>query len=81
MASRVQSLTLYRNLLRSAQRFSNYNFREYAFRLTRDDFRSSQQATGADAERAYQRGTEQLESLKRMVVVSEMYPQGKHAMD
>ena len=81
MATRVQCLTLYRQLLRSAQRFSNYNFRDYALRYARDDFRSSRQATGADAERAYQHGLERLESLKRMVAVSEMYPQGKHAMD
>jgi LYR motif-containing protein 4 len=32
-------LKLYRALLRHSRRFSDYNFREYALRRTREDFR------------------------------------------
>lgn len=34
--------SLYRSLLRQSNQFSNYNFREYARRRTRDAFREAQ---------------------------------------
>ncbi len=77
-----QSLALYRQLLRASQRFTNYNFREYSLRRVRDDFRSSSQLAPADARRAYDYGVKELESLRRQVLVSELYPQTeKHAME
>ena len=77
-----QSLALYRQLLRASQRFTNYNFREYSLRRVRDDFRSSRQLAPADARRAYDYGVKELESLRRQVLVSELYPQTeKHAME
>ena len=47
-----QSLALYRQLLRAAGKFTNYNFRDYALRCVREDFRvGSQVADAAEGRR------------------------------
>ena len=80
--SRASVLSLYRQTLRAAQQFSNYNFREYALRYAREDFRAAKPLSDADAiAQAYQRGKTQLQMLQRQSAVSAMYPQAKHAME
>ena len=46
--SRQATLTLYRQLLRAAKGFSNYNFRDYAVRHVRDDVRAAASLDGIE---------------------------------
>jgi len=79
---RARAIGLYRQLLRAAKGFTNYNFREYAQRIVREDFRSQLKlADAAEVEKAHLRGQEQLQMLRRQATISQLYPQGKHAMD
>ena len=78
---RATVLALYREMMRASRTFSNYNFREYALRHVRDDFRANKPLTGDDALRAYQQGRHQLGVLHRTSAVSAMFPQEKHAME
>jgi hypothetical protein len=75
------SLTLYRDMLRAASNFSNYNFREYALRHVRESFCERAMLSGDDAVQAYNAGRTQLEMLRRQATVSQLFPQGKHAME
>ena len=75
-------LPLYRQLLRAARGFTNYNFREHALRCVREDFRRGAALTDAEEIAAAQRrGGEQLRMLKRQSMVSQLFPQEKHAME
>lgn len=65
---------LYKALLRHSARFSDYNFREYAKRRTRDAFR--EHLTEADSEavrRLYYEGLNNLAIVKRQATISEMF--------
>mmetsp|Transcript_17375 Transcript_17375/g.56058 ORF Transcript_17375/g.56058 Transcript_17375/m.56058 type:complete len:81 (-) Transcript_17375:138-380(-) len=74
-------LTLYKQLMREAKRFQNYNFREYAIRHVRDDFRRNAGLQGESAARELEHGRLELEKLRRMATVSSLFPSGKHAME
>jgi|Transcript_27224 LYR motif-containing protein 4 len=80
--SRLQALGQYKKLLRVAEKMSNYNFREYAVRVVREDFRAGSKVTDAnDALELYQKGRVQLDMLHRQSTISQLFPQGKHAME
>lgn len=66
---------LYRQLLRNASRFANYNFREHAKRRIKYEFRQSKGLTPADAEAKYVWGLDQANIVRRQAVVSQLYPQ------
>ena len=78
---RSQVLSLYRDLFRAAKGFSNYNFRDYAMRYVRDDFRAGAKLEGDAALQAFQQGRQQLVALRRQSAVSQLFPQSKHAME
>ena len=80
--SRGANLTLYRDLLRAARGFTNYNFRDYALRRVREEFREARAISTADASLvAYQQGRQQLDMLRRQATISGLFPQEKHAME
>ena len=80
--SRARALGQYRQLLRAAEKFTNYNFRDYALRCVREDFRAGAKvADAAEAEQVFQRGRVQLQMLQRQSTVSQLFPQDKHAME
>jgi len=81
-SSRATTLALYRSLLRAGSGFTNYNFRMYALRSVRDRFRANVGLSDAEAiTTALHDGRQQLELLKRQATISELFPQGKHAME
>ena len=81
-SSRATTLALYRSLLRAGSGFTNYNFREYALRSVRDRFRANMGLSDAEAiTTALHDGRQQLELLKRQASISQLFPQGKHAME
>mmetsp|Transcript_6179 Transcript_6179/g.14766 ORF Transcript_6179/g.14766 Transcript_6179/m.14766 type:complete len:88 (-) Transcript_6179:63-326(-) len=75
----VEVTHLYRQVLRAAGSFSDYNFRAYFLRRARDDFRGfglrwqrgSIDAAGTDA--FLQDANETLGMLKRQSTLSQMY--------
>ena len=77
------NLSLYRQLLRAARSFTNYNFRDYATRYVRDDFRSGSRLTDPEeVAQAFKRGKLELRSLQRQATVSALYPdRQKHSME
>ncbi|KAL2786545.1 hypothetical protein BJX66DRAFT_312528 [Aspergillus keveii] len=61
-----QARSLFRSLLRQSSQFSNYNFREYALRRTKDAFREHQHET--QERRIQELIQEGLQSLRMMKV-------------
>lgn len=77
-ASRTAVLSLYRNLLRTGGHFSQYGFREYARRRTRDAFREHRAET--DPQRIQElvtRGINELQMMRRQTVIGQMYNMDK----
>ncbi|KAJ5306560.1 hypothetical protein PENANT_c031G00425 [Penicillium antarcticum] len=69
-----QVRSLFRSLLRQSGQFSNYNFREYARRKTRDSFREHQNATEErQVQELMQEGLQSLRLLKRQTIISQFY--------
>ncbi|KAF4156555.1 hypothetical protein CNMCM6936_006451 [Aspergillus lentulus] len=69
-----QVRSLFRSLLRQSSQFSNYNFREYARRRTRDAFREHQHETEERRiQELVQDGLQSLRMLKRQTVISQFY--------
>ncbi|ETN45944.1 uncharacterized protein HMPREF1541_00126 [Cyphellophora europaea CBS 101466] len=73
-ASAATVRSIYRQLLRQSSQFSNYNFREYARRRTRDAFHEH---AGVQDERQrqelVQKALSELAILKRQTVVSQFF--------
>ncbi|KAF7591918.1 hypothetical protein BBP40_000889 [Aspergillus hancockii] len=64
----------FRSLLRQSSQFSNYNFREYARRRTRDAFREHQKDTEERRiQELIQEGLQNLRMMKRQTVISQFY--------
>ncbi|PTU21912.1 hypothetical protein P175DRAFT_0500804 [Aspergillus ochraceoroseus IBT 24754] len=64
----------FRSLLRQSSQFSNYNFREYALRRTRDAFREHQKETeDRRIQELMQEGLQSLRMMKRQTVISQFY--------
>ena len=57
--------SLFRTMLREAAQVDQYNFRNYAIRRVREDFRRNAALAGADADAALQEGKDALEVLRR----------------
>ncbi|KIW04026.1 uncharacterized protein PV09_04849 [Verruconis gallopava] len=69
-----QAKSLYRQLLRQANQFASYNFREYAKRRTKDAFREHQKETDERIRQdLIQKGLKELQVMKRQTVISQFY--------
>ncbi|XP_034935977.1 LYR motif-containing protein 4 [Chelonus insularis] len=67
-------LNLYRNLLRESKKWKSYNYREYALRKIRHEFRSNQTLKDEKSiEECYQKGLESLEVIKKQVIIGNLY--------
>ena len=73
--------SLFRTMLREAAQVDQYNFRNYAIRRVREDFRRNAALAGADADAALQEGKEALEVLRRQRIVGQLYPAAQSVMD
>ena len=73
--------SLFRTMLREAAQVDQYNFRNYAIRRVREDFRRNAALTGASADAALQEGKEALEVLRRQRIVGQLYPAAQSVMD
>lgn len=69
-----QVRSLFRSLLRQSSQFSNYNFREYARRRTKDAFRECQNETeDRKIQELIQEGLMNLRMMKRQTIISQFY--------
>ncbi|PCG96732.1 Complex 1 LYR protein [Penicillium occitanis (nom. inval.)] len=69
-----QVRSLFRSLMRQSSQFSNYNFREYARRRTRDAFREHQkEGEERKIQEFIQEGLKNLRMMKRQTVISQFY--------
>ncbi|KAL2853917.1 hypothetical protein BJY01DRAFT_206136 [Aspergillus pseudoustus] len=69
-----QARSLFRSLLRQSSQFSNYNFREYALRRTKDAFREHRHETQERMiQELIQEGLQSLRMMKRQTVISQFY--------
>ncbi|KAJ5152986.1 LYR family protein [Penicillium canariense] len=69
-----QVRSLFRSLLRQSNQFSNYNFRDYARRKTRDSFRAHKdESEERRIQELIQDGLQSLRLLKRQTVISQFY--------
>ncbi|KPI96451.1 PREDICTED: LYR motif-containing protein 4 [Papilio xuthus] len=72
--SRPHILAIYKSLLRESQKFSNYNFRLYALRRVRDAFKEHKSLQDHKLiKKEYDFAKDNLEIIKRQVVIGEMY--------
>ena len=70
----MQAINLYRNLLRYGKKFSNYNFREYALRRTREDFRLNRGVTDpSKIADLIASGRKELDIVKRQATLSALF--------
>ncbi|KAL4088324.1 hypothetical protein PRIC1_012747 [Phytophthora ramorum] len=69
-------LSLYREMLRHAAQFETYNFRSYALRRVKEDFRKNKslQTGSHEQQEALAFARQQADVLYRQVVVSKLYP-------
>jgi len=70
----MNSLTLYRRLLKAGNKFSSYNFREYAKRRIREEFRNKHYVSSKEQiEDLLKFGQEQLKMLERQSIINSIY--------
>ena len=68
--------SLFRTMLREAAQVDQYNFRNYAIRRVREDFRRNAALSGSEAATALQEGKDALEVLRRQRIVGQRAPRG-----
>ncbi|PKU72133.1 LYR motif-containing protein 4 isoform X1 [Dendrobium catenatum] len=83
VASRAELLSLFRSLLRTASKFSDFNIREYARRRTIDGFRENRHLSDpASVAAAFADGNSQLDIARRQVLLYSLYaPNVKSVME
>ncbi|CAI2187923.1 1767_t:CDS:1 [Funneliformis geosporum] len=74
LLSRTHILHLYRSLLRASQKFSSYNFKDYAYRKTKDTFRENQNETNSERIiQLVQKAEHELDLLRRQGYLNSLY--------
>ncbi|KAI3952107.1 hypothetical protein MKX01_028367 [Papaver californicum] len=81
--ARAEILSLFRSLLRTSKKFSDYNIREYAKRRTIDGFHQNKNLSDPSSiSSAFSEGKSQLEVAKRQSIVYSLYaPKSKSVME
>lgn len=79
---RIEILALYRSLLKEARKFNNYNFRNHAIRKTKWEFKHNKNISDAKTqEEKYTLGRQQLDTLKRQVILGQLYPEAQSVVE
>ncbi|GFR92848.1 LYR motif-containing protein 4 [Elysia marginata] len=67
-------LSLYKSLLKESAKITDYNFRLYALRRTKDAFKENKNVSDPTRIKALiQKAQENLEVVKRQAIVSQLY--------
>mmetsp|Transcript_18963 Transcript_18963/g.33919 ORF Transcript_18963/g.33919 Transcript_18963/m.33919 type:complete len:90 (+) Transcript_18963:113-382(+) len=82
MSMRSATLSLYRNMLRQANQYKDYNFRLYILRRVRDQFKSRKNvASPEETASLLAKGRETLEVIQRQRTIDNMYSRGANVME
>mmetsp|Transcript_5579 Transcript_5579/g.14167 ORF Transcript_5579/g.14167 Transcript_5579/m.14167 type:complete len:93 (-) Transcript_5579:243-521(-) len=73
MAAAAEVLNLYRSMLRSSAKFSNYNIREYTKRKVQEGFHANARLAGEEAAAAVSKAKADHAVLQRQVEVYRMF--------
>ncbi|XP_076113182.1 LYR motif-containing protein 4-like isoform X1 [Mytilus galloprovincialis] len=77
MGSRSKALALYKQILQESKKFTSYNYRNYAIRKTRDEFRQNKEVTDPQKLKdLFKKAKDNLEIVQRQVLVGQMYDGG-----
>ncbi|CEP63472.1 Isd11p LALA0_S08e03246g [Lachancea lanzarotensis] len=80
--SRTQVLSLYKQIIRNANGFNNYNFKNYFLRKARTQFRETKDLQDPETiQQAYRTAKQELGVLKRQSVISQMYTFDKQVVE
>ncbi|SCU81545.1 LANO_0B03466g1_1 [Lachancea nothofagi CBS 11611] len=80
--SRSQVLSLYKQIIKNANGFNNYNFRNYFLRKAKTSFRNASDLKDPVAiEEAWNTAKQELGVLKRQSVISQMYTFDKQVVE
>ncbi|XP_077276336.1 LYR motif-containing protein bcn92 [Temnothorax americanus] len=67
-------LSLYRNLIRESKKWSSYNYRMYALRKVRHEFKENKALEDKEKVRqCYAKGQEALTMIKKQVILGNLY--------
>ncbi|XP_062500649.1 LYR motif-containing protein 4-like [Corticium candelabrum] len=82
VVSRFQVLSLYRRMLRESQKFTGYNYREYALRRIRDAFKDSKSVNDTEVVISLlTKADKSLQLLQRQTLMGRMYSQPKLVLE
>lgn len=82
MSHRATVLSLYRQFIKESSKFTSYNFRDYAKNRIHHEFELNKTITDpAKITSLIAKGQKDLESLKRQVLISSLYPIGKNVLE
>ncbi|KXJ23180.1 LYR motif-containing protein 4 [Exaiptasia diaphana] len=71
---RSKVLNLYRQVLREGLKFSSYNYREYAIRKAKDEFRAHKNITDSEhIKQLIQQAEQNLHIIRRQTLLNNMY--------
>ncbi|XP_026736544.1 protein bcn92 [Trichoplusia ni] len=72
--SKRQILSIYKFLIREAEKFPNYNFRAYAVRRVKDAFHDNKGITDPkQIKKQYDFAMENLTMIRRQIIVGDLY--------
>ncbi|XP_003728295.1 LYR motif-containing protein 4 [Strongylocentrotus purpuratus] len=75
---RMKMLSLYREMLREAQKFTGYNYRMYAVRRIQDAFRENKSETNPELIEGYiKKAQDNLPIIRRQATISQLYTEPK----
>jgi len=80
-AQSAESRALFRNLLRAARTFPDFQLSNYIARRTREDFRKNRALKGEEGKAAMAFGKEQLELVKRQSIIRGLYHAPKSVVE
>ncbi len=81
VVTRNDVLHLYRNIIKQARSFDNYNFRFHAIRRIKWEFKKNINIDSSDVENKYEHGLRQLQIVKRQAIISKLYPEEGSVME
>jgi len=74
MATRSQTLALYRMMMRESSKFNDFNFRHYFHRRIRDGFKESKSLTGGpQIQEQLTIAQKNLDMIRRQVTLSQLF--------
>jgi len=74
MSTSKVALSLYRQILKQANKFSSYNYREYTLRRTKDAFRANRNIKDLkETEKLLEEGRKNLDVIQRQALINNLY--------